>query len=162
MADEKATDKEALKEAEKAAKKAKAERIKQSKPKKEGTVVSRSSGAVKKFFKDFAGTCKKIVWPSGKTVVKNSVVVLVTIIVVGLAVALIDLGLTKLFDLGEKGVVALAEYVGEDETEAETAAGEEETADIEAALSEAAENAEKETEEAETAAEAETEAETAA
>ena len=112
------TDKEALKaakEAEKAAKKAKQERIKQSKPKKDGSAFSRAGNAVKKFFKDFVGTCKKIVWPTGKQVVKNSLVVLATIIVIGGVVALIDFGLTKIFDLGEQGVVALAEYVGTDE-----------------------------------------------
>lgn len=114
---EKDTEKDALKEAEKAAKKAKAERVKQSKPKKEGTVITRSTAAVKKFFKDFAGTCKKIVWPNGQTVIKNSLVVLATIVVIGLAVGLIDLGLTKIFDLGKTGVVALAEQLGtEDET----------------------------------------------
>ena len=102
------TDKDALKaakDAEKAAKKAKQERIRQSKPKKDGNAFSRAGKAVKKFFKDFTGTCKKIVWPTGKQVVKNSLVVLATIIVIGAVVALIDFGLTKIFDLGEQGVV---------------------------------------------------------
>ena len=73
---EKNIDKEALKaqkEAEKAAEKAKKERIKQSKPKKEGTVFSRGAGAVKKFCKDFVGTCKKVVWPTGRQVLKMRV-----------------------------------------------------------------------------------------
>ena len=120
------TDKEALKaakEAEKAAKKAKQDRIKQSKPKKDGSAFSRAGKAVKKFFKDFTGTCKKIVWPTGKQVIKNSLVVLATIIVIGAVVALIDFGLTKIFDLGEQGVVSLAEYVGDkDATETDAAA----------------------------------------
>lgn len=159
------TDLEALKakkEAEKAAKKAKEERIKQSKPKKEGTAVSRARNAVKKFFKDFSGTCKKIVWPTGKQVLKNSLIVLVTIIIIGAVVALIDFGLTKVFDLGEKGVVALAEYVGGED---ETAEGEEETTAlidsgaIADAIQDAAAEAESETD---AGAEAETEAETAA
>ena len=143
-------DKEALKaakDAEKAAKKAKQERIKQSKPKKEGTAFSRAGNAVKKFFKDFTGTCKKIVWPTGKQVVKNSLVVLATIIVIGAVVALIDFGLTKIFDLGEQGVVSLAEYVGgEEET---TAAGSE----LEEAISEGAEVSDAAVEEADEAAE---------
>lgn len=121
------TDKEALKaakEAEKAAKKAKQDRIKQSKPKKDGSAFSRAGKAVKKFFKDFTGTCKKIVWPTGKQVIKNSLVVLATIIVIGAVVALIDFGLTKIFDLGEQGVVSLAEYVGDkDATETDAAEG---------------------------------------
>jgi preprotein translocase subunit SecE len=123
------TDKEALKaakDAEKAAKKAKQERIKQSKPKKDGSAFSRAGKAVKKFFKDFTGTCKKIVWPTGKQVIKNSLVVLATIIVIGAVVALIDFGLTKIFDLGEQGVVSLAEYVGDkDATETDAAASDE-------------------------------------
>ena len=135
----------AAKDAEKAAKKAKQERIKQSKPKKDGTVFSRAGSAVKKFFKDFVGTCKKIVWPTGKQVLKNSLVVLATIIVIGGVVALIDFGLTKIFDLGEKGVVSLAEYVGGDEEETTAA-----DTSLEEAISEGAEAlAEIETEAAE-------------
>jgi preprotein translocase subunit SecE len=150
-------DKEALqaaKEAEKAARKAKQERIKQSKPKKEGTAFSRAGNAVKKFFKDFTGTCKKVVWPTGKQVVKNSLVVLATIIVIGAVVALIDFGLTKIFDLGEQGVVSLAEYVGGDEaTTADTA--------LEEAISEGAEAAEAAADETTAEAAEETTAETA-
>ncbi|MBQ6065596.1 MAG: preprotein translocase subunit SecE [Clostridia bacterium] len=156
------TDKDALKaakDAEKAAKKAKQERIRQSKPKKDGNAFSRAGKAVKKFFKDFTGTCKKIVWPTGKQVVKNSLVVLATIIVIGAVVALIDFGLTKIFDLGEQGVVALAEYVGgeEETTEAETSLDEAisegaqalEGLETEAAEDETAEAAEETTEAAE-------------
>lgn len=169
------TDKDALKatkEAEKAAKKAKQERIRQSKPKKDGSAFSRAGKAVKKFWKDFTGTCKKIVWPSGQQVLKNSLVVLATIAVVGTAVWLIDMGLTNIFDLGKDGVVALAEYVGGDEA----AEAEETTASdlsLEELLSDSAEalesidteTTEEETEaetEAEETTEAETEAETAA
>ena len=151
-------DKEALqaaKEAEKAAKKAKQERIKQSKPKKEGTAFSRAGNAVKKFFKDFTGTCKKIVWPTGQQVIKNSLVVLATIIVIGAIVALIDFGLTKIFDLGEQGVVSLAEYVGGDE-EATTA-----DTSLEEAISEGAEAAEAAADETTAEAAEETTAETA-
>ncbi len=131
------TDKEALKsakEAEKAAKKAKQERIKQSKPKKDGSAFSRAGKTVKKFFKDFTGTCKKIVWPSGKQVVKNSLVVLATIIVIGAVVALFDFGLTKIFDLGEQGVVSLAEYVGAKDATETDAAETDDTADAAADL----------------------------
>ena len=138
------TDKEALKsakEAEKAAKKAKQERIKQSKPKKDGSAFSRAGKTVKKFFKDFTGTCKKIVWPSGKQVIKNSLVVLATIIVIGAVVALFDFGLTKIFDLGEQGVVSLAEYIGDKDATAtdaaEDAGTDEAIADLAAALTEA-------------------------
>ena len=162
------TDKEALKaakDAEKAAKKAKQERIKQSKPKKDGSAFSRAGKAVKKFFKDFTGTCKKIVWPTGKQVIKNSLVVLATIIVIGAVVALIDFGLTKIFDLGEQGVVSLAEYVGDkDATETDAAEGDDASQAADELLAglteEAAEDAENAAEDAaEEAADAEAETE---
>lgn len=106
------TDKDNLKaekEAEKAAKKAKQERIKQSKPKKDGTVFSRAGKSVKKFWKDFTGTVKKIVWPGRTQVLKSSAIVLASIIVVGLVIFGFDRGLNALFSVGED----LAEHLGE-------------------------------------------------
>ena len=123
-------DKEALKaqkEAEKAAKKAKEERIKQSKPKKEGTIVSRSTGAVKRFCKDFVGTCKKIAWPTGKQVIKNAGVVLATIAVIALAVFAVDWALTEVFDLAKEGAISLGEQFAEKEG---TTAGEDEATNL--------------------------------
>lgn len=102
-------DKNIDKEALKAAEKAKKERIKQSKPKKEGTVVSRGTAAVKKFCKDFVGTCKKVSWPTGKQVLKNAGVVLATIAVLAVAVFAVDWVLTEVFDLGKEAAVALGE-----------------------------------------------------
>lgn len=116
---EKNVDKDTLKaqkEAEKAAEKAKKERIKQSKPKKEGNVFSRGGAAVKKFCKDFAGTCKKVVWPTGKQVFKNAGVVLATIVVIGIAVGLVDLGLTSVFDLAEDALGELGDKYASEET----------------------------------------------
>ena len=137
MADKNTTDKEALKaakEAEKAAEKAKKERIKQSKPKKEGSVFSRAGGAVKKFWKDFVGTVKKVVWPPANQVLKSSVVVLITILVIGLVVFGIDRGLQALYKVGSEAVVELGE---KNKAEEETTAAE----SVEAALEEAASNA---------------------
>ena len=102
MADTEKDTAKAAKEAEKAAKKAKQERIKASKPKKDGTVLSRAGKSVKKFWKDFTGTVKKIVWPSRAQVLKSSAVVLVSIIVVGLVIFGFDRGLTALFNQGAK------------------------------------------------------------
>ena len=128
---EKNIDKEALKaekEALKAAEKAKQERIKASKPKKEGTIVSRGTAAVKKFCKDFVGTCKKVTWPTGKQVIKNAGVVLATIAVVAVAVFAVDWVLTEVFDLGKEAAVALGEQFAIETTtaadETTTAAGE--------------------------------------
>ena len=99
----------AAKDAEKAAIKAKKERIKKSKPKKEGSPFSRAGKRIKKYWKDFIGTIKKIVWPPRKQVLKSSAVVLVSIIVVGLVIYGFDWGLVTLFDYGKDSAVKLGE-----------------------------------------------------
>ena len=160
MAD-KNIDKEALKaekEALKAAEKAKKERIKASKPKKEGTVVSRGTAAVKKFCKDFVGTCKKVTWPTGKQVIKNAGVVLATIAVVAVAVFAVDWVLTEVFDIGKNAAIALGEqFAIETTTGSETTAATETTSGEETTAEET--TAEGETAEETTAAEEETTAE---
>ncbi len=60
--------------------------------------------AIKKFFKDFKGEWKKVTWPSGKTVLNNSIVVIVIVAIVGLAIWGIDTGLSAIID----GLVGLA------------------------------------------------------
>ena len=99
MADEKRqADKEALKaqkQAEKEALKAKKERIKQSKPKKEGNIFTRMLNAIKKFFKDFKGTCKKVIWPDRKTVLKNTLIVFITVVVVGAGIWIVDFAFSR-------------------------------------------------------------------
>ena len=157
------TDKEALKaakEAEKAAKKAKQERIRQSKPKKNGNAFTRAGGAVKKFWKDFVGTVKKVVWPPADQVLKSSLVVLVTILLIGAVVFGIDQGLQAIYKASSEAVMELgeknkseettAEVVDADEALQEALAGEEAT--------EAAEEATEAAEEATEAAEETTEA----
>ena len=57
--------------------------------KKPNALVRFGKRAVK-FFKDCKGEVKKIVWPTPKSVFKNTGVVLVTIIVLGLFVFLLD------------------------------------------------------------------------
>ena len=123
MADTEKDAVKAAKEAEKAAKKAKQERIKASKPKKDGTVLSRAGKSVKKFWKDFTGTIKKIVWPSRTQVLKSSAVVLVSILVVGLVIFGFDRGLTALFDFGTQQAAELGSQLAttEEATGGETA-----------------------------------------
>ena len=48
-----------------------------------------------KFFKDCKSEFKKLVWPTKKQLAKNSSVVLVSMIVVGACLSLVDLGLSK-------------------------------------------------------------------
>ena len=150
------TEKDALKaakDAEKAAKKAKQDRIKVSKPKKEGTVLSRTGKSVKKFWKDFTGTVKKIVWPSRAQVLKSSAVVLVSIIVVGLVIFGFDRGLTALFDFGTKQASEVGSQLAGEETtldaEATTdAAGAETTTEAETTEEDTTDAAEENTTEA--------------
>ncbi len=51
------------------------------------------------FFKDYKSEITKIVWPSRKTVIRNTVVVLIMCAVVGIYIWLLDLGLAKLLGL---------------------------------------------------------------
>ena len=86
-----------------------AETAKKSKPKKEGNVFSRIWKRIKKFFKDEKGECKKVVWPSFKTVVKSSLVVLAVVAVTTFVIYGFDLGLSAILQL----LVGLAKGSGE-------------------------------------------------
>lgn len=61
--------------------------------------------AIKKFFKDFKGEWKKVTWPTGKTVLNNSIVVIVIVVIVGVAIMLVDNGLSAVIN----ALVGLAE-----------------------------------------------------
>lgn len=50
-----------------------------------------------KFFKDYKSEFKKLVWPTPKQLLKNTAVVLVSIIVFGAFLAAVDIGFNKLF-----------------------------------------------------------------
>ena len=50
---------------------------------------------IKKFVKDYKSEFKKLVWPTPKQLLKNSAVVLVSVIVVGACLALVDIGLDR-------------------------------------------------------------------
>lgn len=79
--------------AEKVAKAAKGDKSKQNKP---NISVRMKNGATKaktnvvRFFKDFKGESKKIVWPDGKTVLKNTGIVILVVTIVALIVLGID------------------------------------------------------------------------
>ena len=66
--------------------------------KKESFFVRMGNGA-SKFFRDTKSEIKKIVWPTPRSVFKNTGVVLVTIILIGLFVFGLDTALTKLLGL---------------------------------------------------------------
>ena len=108
MAEKKKND-ETLEAAEKVAKAVKEKKQNANKPKgdKPG-VFSRMGKAIAKFFKNFRGETKKIVWPDAKTVFKNTGIVLIVIIVIGAFIWLIDFGLSK----SVNGLSDLADKVG--------------------------------------------------
>lgn len=89
-------------------------------------IFVRAINTIKKFFKDFKGESKKIVWPDGKTVLKSSIVVIVVVAIVSLIVFGIDMGLAKIIEglqtLATGGAEATTEAVTEAATEATTAA----------------------------------------
>ena len=62
---------------------------------------------VKKFWKDYNAEFKKLVWPTKQQLIRNSSVVLITIIVAGALLALLDLGFSK----GFKELKDLIEYI---------------------------------------------------
>lgn len=51
---------------------------------------------IARFFRDYKGEIKKIVWPAGKTVLRNTIVVLVMCLLVGAFIWLLDWGLSSL------------------------------------------------------------------
>ena len=53
---------------------------------------------IKKFIKDYRGEWKKVTWPSGKTVLNHSIVVIVFVAIVGVAVLGVDTGLSAIID----------------------------------------------------------------
>ena len=57
---------------------------------------------IKKFFKDYKSEFKKIVWPEKHDTLKQSGIVVVAIVVVGIAVLLLDTGFSWVINkLGE-------------------------------------------------------------
>lgn len=132
------------KAAEKVAKAAKGNK-KSDKP----NFFARAGKATKKFFKDFKGETKKIVWPDAKTVLKNTGIVLIVVAIVTLVVLAIDSGLSA----GVKGLKNLA--LGEETTVEETTDAHDHDHDHEGDEAEETTEAKKDSEEVTTAADAE-------
>ena len=109
--------KEKSEAAEKIEKAAKAKKAGAPKDKK-GNIFVRIGKWFAKFFKDLKGDIKKITWPSAKMVLKSTLVVIVSIAVIGLAVFLVDLGLSK----GVKGLESLATHYSSSQTADEESA----------------------------------------
>ena len=52
-----------------------------------------------RFIKDYKSELKKVVWPSWQSVVKNTVIVLIMCLIVGVVIWVLDFGLSKLLDV---------------------------------------------------------------
>ena len=96
---EKATTDES-KAAAKVAKAAKGNTSKKDKP----NFFARAGKGSKKFFKDFKGECKKIVWPDAQTVLKSTGIVILVVAIV----TIIVLGIDSALSAGVKGLKNLA------------------------------------------------------
>lgn len=97
---------------------------------------ARAGKGTKRFFKDFKGECKKIVWPDAKTVLKSTGVVLLVVTIVTLIIFAIDFGLEqgitglKTLAKGETtSVVTSGNVVETDDSEETTEADEADEAD---------------------------------
>ena len=66
--------------------------------KKKGNPFKKAGKAIKEFFKNFKGECKKITWPSGKTVLNSSLVVIAVVAIVGVVIFGIDTGISAIID----------------------------------------------------------------
>lgn len=54
---------------------------------------------LKKWFREMKSELKKVVWPSGKQVLNNSLIVVACVVIVGLIVGLLDFGAGELLSL---------------------------------------------------------------
>ncbi len=94
------------KAAKKAARKAAKEAAKNA-AKKEGKEKLGFFAKIAKFFRDYKSEFNKLVWPTRQQLVKNSAVVLVSVIVCSAALALLDFGLSE----GVKGLYNLVSWL---------------------------------------------------
>ncbi|MDD6619802.1 MAG: preprotein translocase subunit SecE [Eubacteriales bacterium] len=127
MAEEKKTSK-------KAEKPEKADKANKPKAKKKSNKNPFKS--IASFFKSVKAEGKKVVWANGKDVLKNTVIVLIVVFVVGICIY----GVDSLLSLGMKGIKNLAE-----DTKTTTSVSQEGEATTAAALEEATENTTKAT-----------------
>ena len=69
------------------------------KSKKSGKTEKKQPNKVAKWFKDLKIEFKKVVWPTKKTVVNNTAVVLAVVVASAVIVGLLDTGFIHLFSL---------------------------------------------------------------
>ena len=84
---------------------------------KKPNIFVRMGTGLSRWFREMKSELKKVVWPSGKQLVNNTVVVLVAVLIVGIIVCLFDLGageliglLRKLFEVRTSGMAETAKW----------------------------------------------------
>lgn len=112
MAEKKTSNAEELKKdkAQKDETKSKAQKADKKKSKKKNPFKS-----IGKFFKGVNAERKKVVWPTAKETIRNSIIVLVVVAIVGVAIYAVD----TLLSLGMKGIKSLKEETTISETVSE-------------------------------------------
>lgn len=68
-------------------------------PEKSEKSEKKKPGKVSKWFKDLKSEFKKVVWPTKKTVVNNTSVVLAVVVCSAILIGLLDAGFLKLMEL---------------------------------------------------------------
>ncbi len=68
-------------------------------PEKKPNFFVRAGKGISKFFRDTKSEIRKITWPTAKTTFKNTGIVLLAMLVVGLVIFGLDFGLEWLFGL---------------------------------------------------------------
>lgn len=68
-------------------------------PAKSAKTTKKEPNKLVKWFKDLRSEFKKVVWPSRKTVINNTSVVLGVVIFCSILVGLVDTGFLRLFNL---------------------------------------------------------------
>ena len=70
----------------------------------------KKTNPVVSYFKDVKGEMKKVAWPTFKQIKNNTAIVIVSVVIVGLVIALLDFGFGKDFEDGNMTLEALVDY----------------------------------------------------
>lgn len=62
---------------------------------KKPNIFKRMGARIAKFWRDFRSEMKKVVWMSGSDLRKNSILVLISVVVFTLVLAVVDFGLSR-------------------------------------------------------------------
>lgn len=73
---------------------------------KKPNIFVRAGKGISRFFREYKSEVKKIVWPDFRTVVKNTVVVLVMCVVIGIGIWLTDFICSQVLDFVKNTLLA--------------------------------------------------------